>query len=45
MCIYFLERERVSQGGAEREGDGGSEPGSTGWPNVELKLMSCEIIT
>ena len=27
-CLFIFERERESRGGAEREGDGGSEAGS-----------------
>ena len=56
MFIYFWERERekerenVSRGGAETEGDTESEAGprlravSTG-PHAGLELMSCEIVT
>ena len=50
--LFLRERERksVSRGGAEREGDAGSEAGSTlqavsTEPDVGLELKNCEIIT
>ena len=51
MFIYFLrERERVSRGGAEREGDAESEAGSRLWavgtePDAGLELTNHEIMT
>ena len=52
MFIYFWEGERqsMSGGGAEREGDTESEVGSRLWavstePDVGLELMNCEIMT
>ena len=44
------ERERVSRGGAEREGDTESEAGSrlqamSTEPDVGLELTNCEIMT
>ena len=51
MFILFLrERESVSEGRAEREGDTESEAGSRLWavstePNVGLKPMNREIMT
>ena len=52
MFIYFWRRERqsVSGGGAEREGDTESEAGSRLWavsiePDVGLEPTNCEIMT
>ena len=52
MFVYFWERQRqnVSGGGAEREGDTESEAGSSLWaistePDVGLELMNREIMT
>ena len=54
MFVYFWERERerqsVSGGGAEREGDTESEAGSRLWavstqPNTGLEPMNHEIMT
>ena len=44
------EKDSISGGGAEREGDTESEAGSRLWavstgPNTGLKLMKCEIMT
>ena len=44
------ERERMSRGGAEREGDTESEVGSRLWAvstesDAELKLTNCEVMT
>ena len=44
------QRQSMSRGGAEREGDTESEAGSrlgaiSTEPNVGLELMSCEIMT
>ena len=47
VSLFILEREGVSRGGAQREGDRiGSrlQAVSTG-PNAGLELMSCEIMT
>ena len=50
--VYFWDRERqsMSGGGAEREGDTESEAGSRLWavstePNAGLELTDCEIMT
>ena len=52
MFIYFWERQRqsMSRGGAEREGDTGSKAGSRFWavstePDVGLEPTSCKIMT
>ena len=50
MFIFERERESVSRGGAEREGDTESEAGSSLWavrtePNVGLELMNHEVMT
>ena len=52
MFIYFWGRERqnMSRGGAEKEGDTESEAGSRLWavstePDMGLKPMNCEIMT
>ena len=52
MCIYFCRRDRqsVSRGGADREGDTELEPVSrlhavSTEPNVGLKLTNCKIMT
>ena len=52
LLIYFWDRERqsMSRGGTEREGDTESEAGSRLWadstePNAGLKLTECEIMT
>ena len=54
MFIYSWERDRerqsVSGGGSEREGDTESEVGSRLWavstePDAGLKLTNCEIVT
>ena len=52
MFVYFCERERqsVSEGGAEREEDKASGPGSrlqavSTEPDVGLELTDCEIMT
>ena len=50
MFTYFWERQRVSRGGAEREGDTGSEAGSRLWAvstasHMGLELMNREIMT
>ena len=52
MFIYFWDRERqsMSGGGAEREGDTESEAGSRLWavstePDMGLKLTNREIMT
>ena len=50
MFIYFWERQSMSGGGAEREGDTESEAGSRLWaistePNAGLEPTSCEIMT
>ena len=50
MFIYFWERDRVSRGGAEKEGDTELEAGSRLWtvstePDAGLELMNCEIMT
>ena len=50
--VYLLLRERqnMSTGGTEREGDTESEAGSRLWavstePNAGLKFTNCEIVT
>ena len=52
MFIYFRETERqsMSGGGAEREGDTESEAGCRLWavstePDAGLKLTNCDIMT
>ena len=50
MFIYFWQRQSMSRGGAEREGDTESEAGSRLWaistePDVGLKLTNREIMT
>ena len=50
FLFYFWERESVSRGGAEREGDTESEAGSRVWavstePNVGLELTDHKIMT
>ena len=52
MFIYFWDRERqsMSAGGAEREGDTESEAGSRLWavstePDAGLEPTNCEIMT
>ena len=50
MFIFERERQSMSGGGTEREGDTESEAGSrlpavNTEPDVGLKLMSCEIMT
>ena len=50
MSIYFWERDKVSVGAGQREGDTESEAGSRLWavstePNVGLELTNCEILT
>ena len=52
VCLFLRERQRqsVSGGGAEREGDAESEAGSRLWaistePDAGLKLTNCEIMT
>ena len=52
MFIYFWDRERqsMSRGGAEREGDTKSKTGSRFWavstePNAGLELTECETMT
>ena len=52
MFIYFWDRERqsMSEGGAEREGDPESEAGSRLWavstePGAGLELTDREIVT
>ena len=42
--MFIFERERVSRGGADRDGVTESEAGSRG-SNMGLELMSHEIIT
>ena len=49
MFIYFGERQNVSRGWAEREGDREPEAGSrlhavSTEPDVGLQLTSCEIM-
>ena len=50
MFIYFWERDSMSEGRAEREGDTASEVGSSLWavstePNAGLEPMNREIMT
>ena len=50
MFIYFWERESMSRGGEEREGDTESKAGSRLWavstePNAELEHMNYEIMS
>ena len=50
MFIYVWERQSVSVGGTEKEGDTESEAGSRLWvvskePDAELELMNCKITT
>ena len=48
MFIYFeSEKERMSRGGEEREGERESQAGSvvTMEPDTELDLTDCEIMT
>ena len=50
MFIFERDRQSVSGGWADREGDTESKAGSKLWavstePNVGLKLMNCEIMT
>ena len=50
MFIYFWERQGVSGGGSEREGDAESQAGSRLWavstkPNTGLELTDREIMT
>ena len=50
MFIFERERDSVSRGGAEREGDTESQAGSrlqavSTEPYVGLKLTNCEIMT
>ena len=50
MCIFEGERDRVSWGGAEREGDTDSEAGSrpravSTEPDAGLELTNHEIMT
>ena len=50
VYLFLRERQSVSGGGAEREGDPESEAGSrlravSAEPDVGRELMSCEIVT
>ena len=50
VYVFLRERQRLSRGGAEREGDTGLEAGSRLWPvstepDAGFKFMSCEIMT
>ena len=50
ICFWERDRQSVSRGGAEREGDAESETGSRLWagstePDAGLKLMNPEIMT
>ena len=49
-CLFVLERQSMSGGGAEREGDTESEAGSklravSTEPDAGLELTDCEIMT
>ena len=50
IYLFLRERQRVTRGGAEREGDTESGAGSSLWavstePDAGLKLMNCEFMT
>ena len=49
-CLFLRERENLTMGEAEREGDTESKAGSrlqavSTEPDVGLELMNCEIMT
>ena len=49
-CLFVLERQSMSKGGAEREGDTASEAGSrlravSTEPDAGLELTNWEIVT
>ena len=50
VCLFVLERQSMSKGGAEREGDTASEAGSrfravSTEPDAGLELTNWEIVT
>ena len=50
QCLFICERQSMSRGGAERQGDTESEAGfrlcaDSTEPDAGLELMNCEIMT